>query len=159
MILVLISFLLFFFTQHMITYISSWVLLYCIVILPKDGPKSSPERTHCIGNTWISQKIKIKLYFVYWCFMYDVWIKLVIYSDYLLRICVLMLRIGAVFLSFLYVLHVLVVMYIVLLLFFSCFLIIPTLIGFRFNNYLKTLITFQIWLTFLSHYMFLILLL
>ena len=73
MILVLISFLFFFlFTQHMITCISSRVLLYCIVILPKDGLKSSPETTRCIGNTWISQKIKIKLYFVYWCFMYDV---------------------------------------------------------------------------------------
>ena len=58
MTLVLISFLFFFFTQHVITRISSRVPLYCIVIdqinkLPESGLKSQPETTHYIENTWI----------------------------------------------------------------------------------------------------------
>ena len=72
MTLVLVSFffVLFFFTQHVITRISSRVPLYCIVVdqinkLPEDGLKSSPEMSHYIENTWISRKIKIKLYFCY----------------------------------------------------------------------------------------------
>ena len=71
MTLVLISFfIIFFFTQHVITRISSRVPLYCIVIdqinkLPEDGLKFSPERSRYIENTWISGKIKIKLYFSY----------------------------------------------------------------------------------------------
>ena len=71
MTLVLINFfIIFFFTQHVITRISSRVPLYCIVIdqinkLPEDGLKFSPERSRYIENTWISGKIKIKLYFSY----------------------------------------------------------------------------------------------
>ena len=61
MTLVLISFLFFFFTQHVITRISSRVPLYCIVIdqinkLPEDGLKSSPKTSRYIENTWISRK-------------------------------------------------------------------------------------------------------
>ena len=61
-------FVLSFFTQHVITHISSRVPLNCIAIdqinkLPQDGLKSSPETSRYIANTWISQKIKIKLYF------------------------------------------------------------------------------------------------
>ena len=57
-------FVLFFFTQHVITRISFRVPLYCIVIdqinkLPEDGLKSSPETSCYIENTWISRKIKI----------------------------------------------------------------------------------------------------
>ena len=51
----------FFFTQYVITRISSRVPLYCIVIdqinkLPEDGPKSLRE------TSWISQKINITPY-------------------------------------------------------------------------------------------------
>ena len=60
MTLVLISFL-FFFTQHVITRISSRVPWYCIVIdqvnkLPGNGLKTSPETSRYIVNTWISRK-------------------------------------------------------------------------------------------------------
>ena len=63
-------FLSFFFTQHEITCISCRVPLRCIVIdqinkLPEDGLKSSPKTSHYIENTWINQKIKLKLYFSY----------------------------------------------------------------------------------------------
>ena len=59
--LVLISFLFFFFIQHVITRISSRVPLYCIVIdqinkLPEDGLKSSQETLRYIENTWICRK-------------------------------------------------------------------------------------------------------
>ena len=65
-----VFFVLFFFTQHVITRISSRVPLYCIVVdqinkLPEDGLKSSPEMSRYTENTWISRKIKIKLYFSY----------------------------------------------------------------------------------------------
>ena len=33
--------------------------------LPEDGLNSSPNTSHYTENTWISQKIKIKLYFSY----------------------------------------------------------------------------------------------
>ena len=61
---------LFFFTQHVITCISSRVLMYYIVIdqinkLPEDGLKSLLETSRYIKNTWISREIKIKLYFSY----------------------------------------------------------------------------------------------
>ena len=59
----------FFFTQHVITCILSTAPLYCMIDqinkLPEDGLKSSPNTSHYIENTWISQKIKIKLYFSY----------------------------------------------------------------------------------------------
>ena len=63
MTLVLISFVLFFFTQYVITRISYRVILYCVVIdqinkLPKDKLKSSPETLRYIENTWISRKLK-----------------------------------------------------------------------------------------------------
>ena len=55
-------FVLFFFTQHVITRISSRVPLYCIVIdqinkLPEDELKSAPETSCYIQNTWISRSI------------------------------------------------------------------------------------------------------
>ena len=64
MTLVLISFYAFFFTQHVITHISSRVSLHCIINdqinkLPEDGVKSLPETSHYIENTWTSQKIKV----------------------------------------------------------------------------------------------------
>ena len=63
-------FCIFFFTQHVITRISSRVPLHCIVIdqinkLPEDGLKSSPKTSRYVDNTWISRKIKINLYFSY----------------------------------------------------------------------------------------------
>ena len=70
MTLVLISFLLFFLHLACHYSISTRVPLSCIIInqinkLPEDGLKSLPEKPHYIENTWISQKIKIKLYFSY----------------------------------------------------------------------------------------------
>ena len=64
MILALISFFYFFFTQLAITCISFRVSLYCIMIdqideLPEDGLKSQPETSRYIENTWFSPKIKI----------------------------------------------------------------------------------------------------
>ena len=55
--------------QHMVTCISSRVPLYHIVIdqinkLPEDGLKSSPETSLYVENTWIIQKITIKLHFI-----------------------------------------------------------------------------------------------
>ena len=52
-------FVLFFFTQHVITRISSRVPLNCIVTdeinkLPEDGLKSSPKKSRYIESTWIS---------------------------------------------------------------------------------------------------------
>ena len=64
MILALISFFYFFFTQLAITCISFRVSLYCIMIdqineLPEDVLKSQPETSRYIENTWFSRKIKI----------------------------------------------------------------------------------------------------
>ena len=64
MTLVLISFYDFFLHSAVITHISSRVSLHCIINdqinkLPEDGVKSLPETSHCIENTWTSQKIKV----------------------------------------------------------------------------------------------------
>ena len=61
MTLVLISLFFFFFTQHVITRISSRLPLYCIAIieiekLPEDGLKSLPKTSRYMENTWISRK-------------------------------------------------------------------------------------------------------
>ena len=52
----------FFFTQHVVTRISSRAPLYCIVIdqineLPENGLKSSPDTSRYIENTWLVEKL------------------------------------------------------------------------------------------------------
>ena len=86
-------FVLFFFTHYVITRISSRIPLYCIVIdqidkLPENGLKSWPETSHYIENTWISRKIKIKLYFSCTLLQYALINGIITYSCQVFRVLI-----------------------------------------------------------------------